>query len=207
MDFPVVLPSHLPLECGRIRLRPWRPSDVDAWYALAGLDAAWRETSGPYFPQPSQEEVDAYAAKMRARIDEGKTTKGGHGAVIAQSDTDAFLGEVTWYWECEHTCWPSVGILMPDETTWGQGLGYEAFGTWVDLLFRTFDFHRMDLRTWSGHHGMCRLADKLGFREEARFREARPLNGVRHDSVAYGMLKSEWDELHPEGFGPRPKQI
>lgn len=35
----------------------------------------------------------------------------------------------------------------------------------------------LDLRTWSGNHGMMRLAEKLGFLQEACFRKARIVRG------------------------------
>ena len=194
------LRAALPVEGGRVRIREWTEADVSRRHALSGIDAAWRRFNGPYFPQPSQAEIDAYPDKHRHFLRQGDATRGGFGAVVACARTDGFWGDVGWSFACEHTHWPSIGIVLYDEATWGQGVGYEALGLWADLLFGLHGFHRMDLRTWSGHRGMCRLAEKLGFVEEARFREARPLGGRRYDSVAFGILRREWEARYPGGF-------
>ncbi len=50
---------------------------------------------------------------------------------------------------------------------------------------------------------MMRLATKLGYREEARFRRARIVAGAYHDGLGYGILREEWEQAHPHGFSPR----
>jgi putative hydrolase of HD superfamily len=47
---------------------------------------------------------------------------------------------------------------------------------------------------------MMRLAEKLGYKEEARFRMARIVEGEHFDSMGYGVLRSEWEMLYPNGF-------
>jgi RimJ/RimL family protein N-acetyltransferase len=59
---------------------------------------------------------------------------------------------------------------------------------------------RLDLRTWSGNHGMMALARKLGFIEEARFRKARIVDGAYHDGLGYGIRREEWATRYPDGF-------
>jgi len=46
--------------------------------------------------------------------------------------------------------------------------------------------------TWSGNERMCRLGRRLGWVEEARFRQAREVRGQRYDSDVYGVLREEW---------------
>ena len=41
---------------------------------------------------------------------------------------------------------------------------------------------------------MIKLAKKLGFQEEARFRNARIVEGKLYDSIGMGTLKTEWHE-------------
>ena len=65
---------------------------------------------------------------------------------------------------------------------------------WCQYLFTNFtEIVRLDLRTWSGNVGMMKLAEKLGFILEARFRKARIVNGKFYDSIGYGILRTEWD--------------
>jgi len=103
------------------------------------------------------------------------------------------LGMVSWYWQSKETHWLSIGLVIYDAENWGKGIGYEALKLWIDYLFEANkNLVRMDLRTWSGNIGMMKLADKLGFKLEARFRNARIVNGKYYDSIGMGMLKNEW---------------
>jgi putative hydrolase of HD superfamily len=94
-----------------------------------------------------------------------------------------------------------VGIVIYDPENWRQGHGYEALGLWSDHLFRELPtIPRLDLRTWSGNRGMMRLAEKLGYAQEARFRRARIVDGEYFDGIGYGVLREEWEERFPGGF-------
>lgn len=193
-DWIVRLRAALPRRGPRVCLRPWRTADVDQCHAQSAPDAAWRALDGPYFPQPDEAQIEARRQRRHEHIAAGRTTGRGMVIVVADIVDDTFLGTVSWYWVCPHSRWPAAGIVLTDPTRWRTGLGSEALGLWVDLLFEVGDFHRLDLRTWSGNHGMMALAEKLGFREEARFREARAYRGERYDGLAYGLLRAEWTE-------------
>ena len=72
---------------------------------------------------------------------------------------------------------------------------------WAEYLWMSYpEIVRLDLRTWSGNAGMMRLAEKLGFTQEARFRKARIVDGVHHDGLGYGILREEWEARYPDGF-------
>jgi len=108
---------------------------------------------------------------------------------------------VSWYWQSQETHWLSVGLVIYDPAYWGQGRGYDALGLWSDYLFQALPaIVRLDLRTWSGNGGMMRLAEKLGYQLEARFRQARIVNGRYYDGLGYGVLREEWARRYPRGF-------
>jgi RimJ/RimL family protein N-acetyltransferase len=102
------------------------------------------------------------------------------------------IGTVTRYWADERTAWLEVGVGIYEARYWGRGYGTEALALWVDYLFETLPICRIGLRTWSGNPRMIRLARRLGFREEARFREAYQARGRCYDRLAFGMLRREW---------------
>jgi len=92
-------------------------------------------------------------------------------------------------------------LVIFDENYWSKGLGFEAMGLWSQYLFDEIpEIVRLDMRTWSGNIGMMRLAEKLGFTLEARFRDARIVKGKYYDSIGYGILRKEWNTLYPKGF-------
>jgi len=45
-----------------------------------------------------------------------------------------------------------------------------------------------------------RLAEKLGYIEEARFGKARFVHGAYYDGMGYGVLREEWEQRYPAGF-------
>ncbi len=161
----------------------------------------WHELDGPYYAKPTSGDVERMIEGRRSRIIEGLFPTPRESLVVADRATDALLGHVTWYWESQETHWLSVGIGLYDPVTWGKGHGYEALGLWGNYLFEALpDLARLDLRTWSGNVGMMRLAEKIGFMEEARFRKARIVNGEYFDGLGYGVLREEWRDRYPDGF-------
>jgi putative hydrolase of HD superfamily len=111
---------------------------------------------------------------------------------VADITDDRLLGSVGWYWESQETDWRRIGIVLYDPASWSGGRGTEAVSLWTTYLFETTDVVRLDYATWSGNARMCRVGEKLGWTLEARFREARVVDGQRYDSVVYGVLRSEW---------------
>ena len=191
----------LPLIGRHIMLRDWRLDDLAVWAPWMEPGHRWKDLDGPYYELPSPEERGQMVERKRAEIETGADPFPPRGLVIADRETDMFIGVVSWSWESEETRWPGVGIVIYDESRWDKGIGYEALGLWTDFLFRALpDVARLDLRTWSGNRGMMRLAEKLGYVEEARFRRARIVDGKYYDGLGYGILREEWESRHPHGF-------
>jgi len=192
---------ELPLKGRQIVLRSWQHRDLGVWSSWLEPGHRWKELDGPYYSLPSEADRTTMLDQKRAEIEDRSSTSPPRSLVIAGRQTDALLGIVTWYWESKETYWPGLGIVIFDETNWGQGIGHEALGLWTDFLFRALpEITRLDLRTWSGNHGMMRLAEKLGYLEEARFRKARIVEDEYYDGLGYGILREEWLRRHPRGF-------
>lgn len=184
-----------------IVLRDWWLEDLEPWNRWLEPGHRWQELDAPYYPPLSIEQRDDLIERKRTEIEEGAAGSPPNSLVIADRRTDAFMGLVTWYWQSEDTNWPGVGIAIFDPERWGRGAGYEALGLWSDFLFRSLSqIVRLDLRTWSGNRGMMRLAEKLGYRQEARFRQARIVAGEFYDGLGYGVLRDEWEQRYPKGF-------
>ncbi len=173
-------------------------TDTDIGFNLVSVG---KNFDGPYYPKPTKAEIEQILCQLRETISTGKVNDPRNSLVIAARSTNELEGRVSWYWQSEETKWLSVGIVIYDPAAWGQGIGYEALGLWSDYLFAMMpSLSRLDLRTWSGNSGMMRLAEKLGYREEARFRKARVVQGRYYDAMGYGILREEWLVQYPRGF-------
>ena len=186
----------------RVDLRDWRLDDLEPYQAWMRPGQRWQEFDGPYYPKPSPEKVAELLERQRKHILSGDWPEPRTRLVVAVRDGDTLLGTVNWYWIGQETNWLAVGISLFDPAIWGQGIGCEALGLWCEYLWAAMpQIVRLDLRTWSGNHGMIRLAEKLGFQPEARFRKARIVGGEYYDGLGYGVLREEWRERYPRGFG------
>lgn len=178
----------------RVVLRDWTTSDLRAHRFWLQPEHEWHRWDAPYFGTPSPEQADEQVAALRRQVDDDDWATPRQQLVVADRRSGDYRGMVAWYWESQPSDWRRLGIVLPDPQTWSGGLGTEAFGLWTSAVFRATDAHRLDFATWSGNERMCRLGRRLGFSEEARFREARAVGGRRYDSVVYGVLRREWTQ-------------
>lgn len=176
-----------------VRLRDWRVDDLDLFTFWSQPGHLWQEYDGPYFPKPQAEEIAMNLAKLRDQVTAAKWPEPRNRMVVADAESDRLLGTVNRYWLGKETNWLAIGIAIYDPTLWGNGRGTAALSLWCDYLWWAMpELVRLDMRTWSGNEGMMRVAEKLGFQLEARFRKARIVNGQYYDGLGYGVLREEW---------------
>lgn len=83
-------------------------------------------------------------------------------------------------------------FLLGESSMWGKGIATEAA---IPILYHGFDkmnFFRISMGTAGTNIGMQKVAEKLGFIREGRFRSGTFLNGSYEDIVLYSMLEYEW---------------
>ncbi|MGB0929993.1 MAG: GNAT family N-acetyltransferase [Chitinophagales bacterium] len=191
----------LQLQGNQIVLRDWIIEDLPIYKYWQTKDLEWKNWDGPYYPLTSLENLEKELKDRRRKILQQSFPQPRKRLVIAAKNTNQLLGTVSWYWQSQETNWLSNGIVLFDTQNRSKGMGFEALGLWNQYLFDHFpNIVRLDLRTWSGNIGMMRLAEKLGYTLEARFRQARIIKGEYFDSIGYGILRTEWNELYANGF-------
>jgi len=152
--------------------------------------------NGPYFRKESEAELAVRLDELASRLGQGEADVLPGKRLVVDAGTDELVGEVNWYWKSEETLWMEVGVVIFNEARWGRGLGTVVLERWMDEVFRTFPrLVRLGLTTWSGNTRMMRLAERLGLRKEAVFRKARIVDHEYYDSVSYGILREEWEDL------------
>lgn len=175
----------------KINLRTWQEKDATLFRYWNNGKHKWKTLDAPYYNKRNEKEVEEYINKQPIIAKDKYLMR----LFIVSKTTDDLLGCVSCYWQSKETNWLSIGIIIYDEAKWGLGLGYEALCLWINYLFaQDKSLVRLDLRTWSGNRGMMALSKKLGFQEEACFRKARIVNQQYFDSLAYGILRSEWEK-------------
>ena len=177
-----------------ITLRDWSVEDLPPLRHWLAPEQPWHDTDGPYFGRPTHRDVADQLSRFTAlaTIPEHVRPDPRTSLAIADTDSDALLGQVNWYWEDQHTDWRRMGLAIYDPACWGRGHGTEALRRWTSYLFDTTDALRLDYATYSGNLGMIGIGRKLGFTQEAVFRQARRWSGGVHDALVFGVLRTEW---------------
>ena len=186
----------------RAVLRDWRLTDLDIWGEWLRPEHRWHKLDGPYYPRPSRDYVVKRKLDLKTQIAAAKWPSPRHELVIADRASDRLLGFVTRSWESRETHWPLAGIVIFDDGYWNRGFGFRGVGLVDGVSVRE---HARDRPARPAHlvgqrTGMMRLAEKLGYKLEAVFREARIVEGAYYDGLGYGVLREEWRQLYPHGF-------
>jgi len=84
------------------------------------------------------------------------------------------------------------GINICERTYLNQGYGADALRTLLDFAFKEMNLHRVFLQVFDFNERAIRCYEKLGFRHEARLREARFIEGRYVDELIMGLLREEW---------------
>jgi RimJ/RimL family protein N-acetyltransferase len=87
--------------------------------------------------------------------------------------------------------WLGIGIAERD--FWGKGYGGDAMRVVINYIFGELNLERVSLTVFEYNERARHLYEKLGFREEGRYREFLEREGKRWDMVFMRLLRDEWE--------------
>ena len=76
----------------------------------------------------------------------------------------------------------ALGIEICEMEYWGKGIGTKVLTMLMDY-YRSFGENHFLIETWSGNFRMLSLAEKLGFYEVKRIKDAHNVNGQSYDEI------------------------
>ena len=85
-------------------------------------------------------------------------------------------------------------IVIGEKSARGKGFGEVVLRFLLNHGFKKLGLHRVWTGTAVTNVAMCRVAEKVGMKQEGVFREGMFLDGQFVDVVAYGILVHEWEE-------------
>ena len=83
----------------------------------------------------------------------------------------------------------AMGIEIFEKDFWCRGIGYKALSAFMDYNCRERGENCFALETWSGNKAMLRCAEKLGFVEVKRDKNAYTVKDKTYDAI---VLKKEF---------------
>jgi len=169
------------LETERLRLRPFEPRDWQAVLAYLSLPDVRRFV--PEWPETedqTREFVRVQAAESRALAIETKVDRQLVGHIGFHPWFGAQTYEIGWALAPEHQ---------------GQGYATEAGRAVLAYGFEALGLHRIIATCQPQNIPSVRVAEKLGMRREAHFRECMLApDGSWWDEYFYALLEDEWRE-------------
>lgn len=89
-----------------------------------------------------------------------------------------------------------VGYWISKECE-GKGLMYRSVERFIDFLFRKLGLNKVEMHVVPQNSRSLKLTERLGARVEGCIRQSVLLSGSPSDVIVTGILRSEWDVLHP----------
>ncbi|HEX3051079.1 MAG TPA: GNAT family protein, partial [Aggregatilineaceae bacterium] len=102
------------------------------------------------------------------------------------------IGNLGMNWMSPANRIANIGAMIGEPDYWGGGYGTDALTLYIDYVFDWLDLRRIFLDTMSINVRVMRQMEKVGFKLEARRREAMYGDGVWYDELIYGLLRDEW---------------
>ncbi|WP_415400620.1 GNAT family N-acetyltransferase [Tateyamaria sp. SN3-11] len=170
------------LQTDRVRLRPFRTSDIAERLALGRAPEIVRGFGGTPdgLPPYSENEARRWVERNLA-----------HPQAWAIEVANRLLGEVRLDALNLQDRRARLAIGLFDVAQLGRGLGREAIGLVLSHAFHTLSLHRVDLRVVATNERAIRCYRACGFVEEGREREGVNIDGEWHDDVIMGLLARE----------------
>lgn len=179
----------------RFYIRDIQEKDLESYIELINPNKLFHKFNGPYFKPRSLEEINDYTDEIRNNLKNSKLPQNFKKQII-DADNENLVGEVNWYWKSEETNWLEVGIVIYNDNYWGKGIGSTVLPMWINDIFEMFpEIIRVGLTTWSGNKRMIHLANKIGLVKEAEYKNARIVDNTYFDSISYGILKKDWEQI------------
>ena len=171
-----------------VLLRDMIESDIEdyvRWFTDTGEENDWVYWDAPWEQETSTEEDErafwtAYYESIRRLAPDAPRWKfeieadGAHIGWVSAYDDLGYLENLDKI--------PAIGIDIPERRHRRHGYGREALTLFLDYL-KSRGHTCVFTQTWSGNAPMLRLAERLGFREYARAKDLRTVNGQKYDAV------------------------
>lgn len=165
----------------KVKLRQVKEEDFEYFASLKNnmYTQGWNQRLPPNFT----------ASKIKKRFDDSNDKP--NGAVLAIETLDGqLIGNISYHEGLpRHDA--TFGLVTGKEH-WGKGYGHEAQELLLKFLFHERGVQIVRLWTQGGFPWAKKAAEKLGFKEMARFRENTIIDGKIVDCIYMDMTRAEY---------------
>lgn len=176
-----------PIRTERLLLRPITAADAAAMHVYKSDPDAVRYV--PYAPL----ELTDVEQRIATTWSNTRFAREGDAVSLAVEDraSGALLGDVVLFWRSETDRSGEVGYIF-DPRVSGRGYATEAVGALLALGFDGLGLHRIIARLDERNTSSGRVAERLGFRREARLVDSEWFKDEWTTLLVYALLEDEW---------------
>lgn len=169
----------------RLKIREFRPDDLDAVYEIDSDPRVCRYESPPLT-------VDQVRYRLEGAVEwANETPRTIYKLALTIPPDDRVCGRLTLKvtlpavreWEIGWTLHPQV---------WGRGYATEGAHALLGYAFSQLNAHRVVAFCHVENTASYRVMERMGMRREGRTRETVWLQGAWHDELLYGILEREF---------------
>lgn len=180
----------------RIELRSVTADDFDRliqWVESPSFLLRW---AGPVFSYPLD------TAQLSEHIAEAKKEEPIRRPYKAVTDDEEMVGYVELNDIDRRNASASVSRVIVSLDKRGRGYGTAMIRKLLEIGFRTFGLHRIDLRVFDFNDGAIECYEKAGFSREGVLRDARKHEDEYWTLVQMSVLEDEWRTITERGEAP-----
>jgi RimJ/RimL family protein N-acetyltransferase len=183
------------LETERLLLRPFRPSDLPALFAIQSRPDVARHL---YWEARSEEQVRGALEQKMAMLDLHEDGDALSFAVILR-DSGELVGDCMLSLTSREHRQGEIGFVFHPHHH-GRGYATEASRALLAVAFKRYRMHRVVGRLEARNTASARVLERLGMRREAHLIENEFVKGEWQSEIVYAMLAREWQpSTHPTG--------
>lgn len=170
----------------RLLLREFVPEDWRAVYAYQN-DPRYLEFNE--WEHRTEQEVKTFVQRFIDQQQETPRLK--FQLAIVLPDTQKLIGNVGIRKRDVKSYHAEMGYEL-DPRQWNNGYATEAARTMLKFAFEQLRLHRVEARVVANNQNSVHLLEKLGMRQEGKFREQEFFKGRYWDTLLYAILEDEW---------------
>lgn len=171
------------LETERLILRPFKMSDLDDY-----IEYSDDKNNYHFLPDISENTKEYYRKELRKIINRPETRKRVPMKwAIELKEEKKVIGDLTISSFSFKNYFCDIGWII-NQKYQKKGYAYEATSKFIQYLFESAGFHRIEIAIWEGNIPSLNLAKKLGFKLEGTLKEARFKDNKYLDVYCLGLL-------------------
>ncbi len=176
------------LETERLTLREYKDSDAPALLKIRSDERVMQ-----YMDTQILDSLAA-AEKMLAQRRQIFIDKQGINWVLEEKESGDFIGDFgIWRIDRAH-CRGEIGYMLRPES-WGRGLMRESMERILEFAFHRLALHSIEANVNPANDNSKYLLERMGFQQEAYFRENFQHQGHFLDSAIYSLLEKDFRNL------------